>query len=135
MRVPHPSFFCLGGFVAWCPRFASVFWTLTWVEEGSGRPNEHFRLTISGRPLRFDFHHSVLPESSDPRLAQHRGEPGAPGTRLPTAEKDISILVQGAEMSGIVHVNGWQEPNGVRIFLPARSRGSPQNQRRRRGKS
>src|SRR5271157_3458627 len=39
---------------AWCPRFASVFWTLTWAEEGSGRPTEHFQLTISGRPIRFD---------------------------------------------------------------------------------
>src|SRR5664280_3911963 len=46
-----------------CPRLASVFWTLTWAEEGSGRPTEHFRLTISGRPLRFDLHHSVLAES------------------------------------------------------------------------
>ena len=24
-------------------------WTLTWAEEGSGRPTEHFQLTISGR--------------------------------------------------------------------------------------
>jgi hypothetical protein len=46
-----------------CPRFASLFWTLTWTEEGSGRPAQHFQLTISGRPLRFDLHHSVLPES------------------------------------------------------------------------
>src|SRR5271157_2539983 len=74
--------------VAWCPRacpelvegFASVFWTLTWAEEGSGRPTEHFQLTISGRPFRFNLHHSV-----DPRLAQQRGEPGAPGAAL--AEK------------------------------------------------
>jgi hypothetical protein len=48
---------------AWCPRFASVFWTLTWAEEGSGRPTEHFQLMISGDPLRFDLHHSVLAES------------------------------------------------------------------------
>src|ERR1019366_10076374 len=29
-------------FIAWCPRFASVFWTLTWAEEGPARPTEHF---------------------------------------------------------------------------------------------
>ena len=30
------------------PRFASVFWTLTWAEEGSGRAAKHCQLTISG---------------------------------------------------------------------------------------
>src|ERR1019366_9666817 len=30
---------------AWCPRFASVFWTLTWVEEVSGRTTGYFQLT------------------------------------------------------------------------------------------
>ena len=39
---------------AWCPGFASVFWTLTWAEEGTGRPTEYFQPTISGRtsPIR-----------------------------------------------------------------------------------
>jgi hypothetical protein len=51
-----------GDHVAWCPRFASVFWTLTWAEEDSGRLTEYFQLTISGRRLRFDLHHSALPQ-------------------------------------------------------------------------
>src|SRR5664280_2353760 len=59
---------CLGHF-AWCPRFASVFWTLTWAEEGSGGPAQHFQLTISACPLRLDLHHSVLPESIVPEAA------------------------------------------------------------------
>src|ERR1019366_3927644 len=37
---------------ACCPRFASLFWTLTRAEEDSGWPTEHLQLTISGRPLR-----------------------------------------------------------------------------------
>jgi hypothetical protein len=51
------------------PRFAAVFWTLTWAEAGPGRPTEHFQLTISGRPLRFDLQHSVLPQSIMPETA------------------------------------------------------------------
>src|SRR5664279_1515109 len=35
---------------------------LPWVEEDSGRPTGHFQLTISGRPLRLNLYHSVLPE-------------------------------------------------------------------------
>lgn len=37
-----------GDHVAWCPRFASFIWTLTWAEEDSGRLTEYFQLTISG---------------------------------------------------------------------------------------
>src|ERR1017187_4040118 len=54
---------------AWCLRFASVLWTLTWAEEGSDGPAQHFQLTISACPLRFDLHHSVLPESIVPEAA------------------------------------------------------------------
>src|SRR5271157_573216 len=45
--------------VAGCPRFASVFWSLTWAEEGSGRPTGHFQLTIPSRPFRFDSHQAL----------------------------------------------------------------------------
>ena len=51
-----------------CPRFASFLWTLTWAEEDSGRAAENFQFTISGCPLRFDLHHSVLPEGIMPKL-------------------------------------------------------------------
>jgi hypothetical protein len=61
-----------------------VFWTLTWAEEGPGRPTKHFQLTISGRPLRFDLHHSVLPES-----AVVGGSP-----RIYAGEKDRLLIVR-----------------------------------------
>src|ERR1039457_1534073 len=51
---------------AWCPRFTSFFWTLTQAEEDPGWAAEHLQLAISGRPLRFDLHHSVLAESIMP---------------------------------------------------------------------
>jgi hypothetical protein len=68
---------------ALCPRFASVFWTLTWADEDSGRPTEHFQFTISGRPLRFDQPIPFpVPSAMTPRLAQQKGEPGAPGNNV-----------------------------------------------------
>ena len=53
--LEHDSLLTCGGTTpgARCPRFASVFWTLTLAGD---RPTEHFQLTISGRlphPSRF----------------------------------------------------------------------------------
>ena len=75
--------------MAWCPRFASVFWTLTWAEEGSGQPTERFQLTpytrIQSLPDHIGMNRIYTPEAAarcGPSLAQKKGEPGAPGTRL-----------------------------------------------------
>ena len=44
----HPSWQA----VAWCPRFASRFWTLTWAEESSGRaPNIFNSPALSSAPI------------------------------------------------------------------------------------
>src|SRR5271157_1621049 len=55
VTVGHGGQIASMGPKAWCPRFASVFWMLTWGKEDSGRPTEYFQLTISGRPFRFRF--------------------------------------------------------------------------------
>jgi len=77
----------LYGFVfyqAWCPRFASFFWTLTWAEEGSGWPTERFQLTPSTRirslPDHIGMNRIYTPEGGarcGPRSAQKKGGPGA----------------------------------------------------------
>src|SRR5581483_3963681 len=84
---------------AWCPRFASIVWTLTWVREGAsaltqvspkegrtwgtnltrhkltqaeedaGLATRHFDLAISARPLRFNLHHTHLAEGVMPKAA------------------------------------------------------------------
>src|SRR5271165_5103115 len=59
--------------------------------EGSGRPTEHFRLTISGRPLRFDFHHSVLAESSDPQVSPTEGRSWGKRYRLGIVSCELAI--------------------------------------------
>ena len=38
-----------------CPRFASFFRTPTWAEEDAGGATVRFYLTVSRRPLRFNF--------------------------------------------------------------------------------
>lgn len=56
------------------PQVRVRLWTLTWAQEASGRPTEHFPLTISGRPLRFDLYHSVRPQSIMPETAATPGD-------------------------------------------------------------
>ena len=57
----HPEFQQIAG----CPRFASVFWTLTWVEE-----DPDWRTKISThdlwRPLGFDLPHHFGKEEQNP---------------------------------------------------------------------
>src|ERR1035438_9436448 len=43
---------------AGCPRFASVFWTLTWGQKDPRRSTRRLQRTITRRPLRFDLSHT-----------------------------------------------------------------------------
>ncbi len=51
------------GTTAWCPGFASIYWTLTWAEETTWDESNLYR---------------AQPISETPMLAQKKGEPGAP---------------------------------------------------------
>jgi hypothetical protein len=45
---------------AWCPRFASFFWTLTWAEEDSGLPTGQLRLNL----YHAHFPERIMPETT-----------------------------------------------------------------------
>jgi hypothetical protein len=55
--------------IGWWPRFASVLWTLTWVEENSLLPVWGLPLPIARRPFRLDFDCCLLPERIVPKAA------------------------------------------------------------------
>jgi len=64
--------------LAWCPRIASFVWTLTWVREG---PN------------------------ASARLAQKKGEPGAPGSSLAAIPVVLGVLGgEGAAAKGVIDI-------------------------------